>query len=148
MTVGVFLCIRGARHCSGSPLLKRNLTSDDRTPFTEECPLAVTWMCYRGNCYCRLYQNTNMRFKFENLQSMSEGFTEESQATKSGYNNLWNTTLMTLLNKLYRLRNFPTWGCGRTSAFKRAPHIWSPTIPWLRAWPNLSQGMTGRSLAL
>ena len=100
-SVGVFLCFRGACHCSGDSNVKRNLILDNKTPFSKECLRGVSRVCYHGRCYCRLHQNVNMERSSRRPFVVSEGsvdeFTQKSSGLKTGYDNLRPYFLLIIL---------------------------------------------------
>lgn len=88
-TLGISICIEEETcHCSGGFKIKRNIISDDKTPFSKDCPRTITRVCYHGKCYCQHHQNIFKKKRdAKKFKAFSGGSTADSSASISWYNN-------------------------------------------------------------
>lgn len=88
-TLDISICIEEETcHCYGSFKTKRNIISDDKTPFSKDCSRTVTRVCYYEKCYCQQHQNiTKKKRDAKKFKAFSGGSMGESSASVSWYNN-------------------------------------------------------------
>lgn len=87
-SVGISIYIDDTCYCPGDFKTKWNIISDDKTPFSEDCPYTVTRVCYQGKCYCPHHQNISEKRNAKKFKGFSTGgSTGESSASVFWYNN-------------------------------------------------------------
>lgn len=96
-SVAIIICIDQTCYCSRGLKTKLNIISNDKSPFSQDCPHTVTRVCYRGKCYCQQHQNIQKKRAVENFKEFSNTTIVESSASASWYNNFKSYFLLAIL---------------------------------------------------